>query len=106
MYEYLPEIYQSVSGRYPEVVAALGQVARAAEAAGPLDERSRRLVKLAASIGAGAQGAVRSSARKALEAGATSDELHQVALLAITTCGFPAAVASIGWIDEVCAVSP
>ena len=98
---YLPDIYRSVRDRFPEVVHALGEVGRAAEASGPLDERTRRLVKLAVSIGAGSQGGVRSNARKAREAGATPAELNQVALLSITTCGFPATVAAIGWIDEV-----
>ena len=101
MDDYLPDIYRSVRDRYPGVVTALGTVARAAEEAGPLDERTRRLVKLAASIGAQAQGAVRSNARKALDAGATPEEIRQVAMLAVTTCGFPAVVAAMGWMDDV-----
>lgn len=102
MDDYLPDIYRSVRDRFPGVIGALGDVARAAEAAGPLDERTRRLVKLATSVGTEAQGAVRSNARKALNAGATPAELRQVALLGITTCGFPAVVAALGWIDEIC----
>jgi 4-carboxymuconolactone decarboxylase len=44
---------------------------------------------------------VRSNARKALEAGDTAAEIRHVALLAITTCGFPTAIAGLGWIEEV-----
>ena len=99
--DYLPDIYLSVRDRFPEVVSALGDVARAAEQAGPLDERTRRLVKLAAAIGAQAQGAVRSNARKALGAGASPEEIRQVAALCVTTCGFPAVVAAMGWIDDI-----
>ena len=101
MDDYLPDIYRSVRDRFPEVVTALGAVARAAEEAGPLDERTRRLVKLAASIGAQAQGAVRSNTRKALNAGASPEEVRQAAALCITTCGFPAVVAAMGWIDDI-----
>jgi alkylhydroperoxidase/carboxymuconolactone decarboxylase family protein YurZ len=36
-----------------------------------------------------------------LEEGATAEEIRHVALLAITTAGFPTAVAGFGWIDEV-----
>ena len=39
--------------------------------------------------------------QKGVAAGATADEVRQVALLAITTCGFPLAIAGAGWIDEV-----
>jgi alkylhydroperoxidase/carboxymuconolactone decarboxylase family protein YurZ len=46
---------------------------------------------------------VRSNVRKALAAGATAEEVRHVALLAITTCGFPQAIAGIGWVDEVLA---
>jgi alkylhydroperoxidase/carboxymuconolactone decarboxylase family protein YurZ len=52
-------------------------------------------------IGAEAEGAVRSNVRKAIEHGATLDEVRAVALGAITTCGFPTAIAALGWIEEV-----
>lgn len=74
---------------------------QAVDRAGPLDERTARLVKLGLAIGAVAEGAVRSNVRKAIAAGATTEEIRQVGVLAITTCGFPAAIAGIGWIDEV-----
>ena len=68
---------------------------------GPLDERTRQLVKVGIAIGAVSEGAVRSAARKALEAGASEAELEQVALMAISTRGFPAAIAALGWLREV-----
>ena len=40
-------------------------------------------------IGAGQDGTVHSHVRRALEAGATRDELRLVGLLALTTLGFP-----------------
>jgi alkylhydroperoxidase/carboxymuconolactone decarboxylase family protein YurZ len=72
----------------------------ATENAGPLDRRTQRLVKLAIAIGGLAEGAVLSNVRRAIAAGATPDEVRHVALLAITTTGFPTAVASLGWIEE------
>jgi len=99
--DYLPDVYRRIADRHPAVIDHLGSLGREIEQSGPLDERTRRLVKLAIAVGAEAQGAVRSNARKALAAGAAIDELHHVALLAITTAGFPTAVAAMGWIDEV-----
>jgi 4-carboxymuconolactone decarboxylase len=101
--EYLPDVYVGFRSRYPIVAAALGGLAEAVDGSGSLDERTARLVKLGLAVGALAEGAVRSNVRKALAAGATTDEVRHVGLLAITTCGFPAAIAAIGWIDEVLA---
>lgn len=101
--EYLPDVYVGLRERYPDVADALDGLGRAGEGAGPLDGREQRLVTLGIAIGALAKGAVRSNVRKALGVGATPDEIRHVAVLAITTAGFPAAVAAMGWIDEVLA---
>jgi 4-carboxymuconolactone decarboxylase len=103
--EYLPNVYVRFRSDFPGVSSALDAVGEAVDEAGPLDERSARLVKLGLAVGSAAEGSVRSNARRAIAAGATSQEVRQVALLAITTCGFPAAMAAIGWIDEVLAAN-
>ncbi len=101
--EYLPGIYMRFRSDYPAVGEALDALGEAVDTAGPLDERTERLVKLGLAIGAVADGSVRSNARRALAAGATPEEIRHVALMAITTCGFPTAIAGLGWIDEVLA---
>ncbi|MCH8154540.1 MAG: carboxymuconolactone decarboxylase family protein [Proteobacteria bacterium] len=63
--------------------------------------RTRRLIKLALSVGARSEGAVHSHARQAVNEGMTSEELRQVAALAITTLGFPAAMAGLSWINDM-----
>ncbi|WP_328470212.1 carboxymuconolactone decarboxylase family protein [Actinoplanes sp. NBC_00393] len=99
--DYLPGIYQQFLSRFPEVAEAQGNLARTIRERNPFDSRTDRLLKLAIAIGAEAEGAVRSNVRKALQQGATLDEVRAVALSAVTTCGFPAAVAALGWIEEV-----
>lgn len=99
--EYLPRVYVRFRGSFPGVAAALDGLGEAADAAGPLDERTARLVKLGIAIGGSSEGSVRSNARKALAAGAEPEEIRQVAVLAFSTCGFPAGIAGLGWIDEV-----
>jgi 4-carboxymuconolactone decarboxylase len=101
---HLPAIYNRFAQIFPEVHAAQEDLARACYAWGPLDERSARLVKLGVAIGAQAEGAVRSHARRALDEGHSADEIRHVAALALTTVGFPQTVAAIGWIEEVLAI--
>ena len=101
MSDYLPDIYVSFRKRFPDVVGAQDQLGSALDAAGPLDPRTRRLVKLGIAIGALADGAVRSNVRKALGEGATPEEIRHVAVLAATTAGFPTTIAAMGWVDEV-----
>ena len=101
MSDHLPQIYLSFRERYPDVARALDSLGRATESAGPLDEKTQRLVKLGLAIGSLAEGAVRSNVRKALDAGDTPEEIRHVAVLAITTRGFPTAIAGLRWTEEV-----
>lgn len=98
---YLPQIYSRFRERFPEISEGLDGIGDAADRAGPLDDRTRRLVKLGIAIGGMAEGAVRSNARRALTAGATPEELFHVVALSVSTRGFPAAVAALSWIEDV-----
>lgn len=102
-HDYLPDVYVRFRDTYPDVAQALDRLGESVDAAGPLDERTVRLVKLGLAVGSESPGSVRANVRKALAAGATEDEVREVAVLAITTCGFPTAMAGIGWVDEVLA---
>ena len=52
-------------------------------------------------IGTESEGGVRSHARKALAEGIEREAIRHVALLAISTGGYPTAMAAYGWINEV-----
>ena len=71
---YLPDVYQQFERAFPNVYAAHQELAKACYEGGPLDPRSARLVKLGVAIGAQAEGAVRSHARRALAEKMTPDE--------------------------------
>jgi alkylhydroperoxidase/carboxymuconolactone decarboxylase family protein YurZ len=58
-------------------------------------------VKLGIAIGGRLEGAVRSHAHRALQAGATPQQIEHVVLLAVTTSGFPTAVAAFTWVEEL-----
>lgn len=100
MNEYLPSIYEQFREEYPEVADALDALGEATQGAGPLDIRTQRLVTLGIAVGALAQGSVRSNVRRGLDAGLSPEELKHVALLAISTAGFPTAIAGLQWITE------
>ena len=51
MTEYLPNVYTAFRATYPEVAGALDALGAASSAAGPLDTRTQRLVKLAIACG-------------------------------------------------------
>ena len=97
----MPSGAGKVARAYPAVWQAYAALGKAATEAGPLDERTRRLVKLALSIGASSEGAVHSHTRRAVEEGLSKKELKQVALLAIGTLGLPQAVKGLTWIEDI-----
>ncbi|RMF91862.1 MAG: carboxymuconolactone decarboxylase family protein [Nitrospinota bacterium] len=97
----LPEPYRRFQEEYAQVWRAYDALGSAAHGAGPLDERSRALVKLGIAIGAQHEGAVHSHVRKALDAGVSKDEIRHAALLAVTTLGFPAMMAALTWVEDM-----
>lgn len=99
--EKLPEHYEWVIKSYPEVGRAYKELGRAVHAAGPLDERTRALVKLGISVGARLEGAVHAHTRKALEAGAEPKEILHAVVLAMPTIGLPATTAAVSWVRDV-----
>lgn len=99
--EELPSGAGQVARIYPAIWEAYSALGKATAEAGPLDERTRRLVKLALSIGASSEGAVHSHARRAVAEGISKQELKQVALLAIATLGLPQAVKGLTWIEDI-----
>lgn len=103
----LPRPYEAFKRSYTRVWQAYDRLGSLSHEAGPLDEKTRQLVKLALSIGAKLEGAVHSHTRRALDVGATPREICHVVLLGVTTLGFPSTIAALTWVeDELKRVSP
>lgn len=100
-----PGAYLDFIARYPELGEAWDRIAVAGQS-GPLSEREQRLVKLAISIGAMREGAVRSSVRKAVGMGISRQEIEQVVALAAGTMGMPSTVAAFTWCRSVLDKNP
>ncbi|MFC1705528.1 carboxymuconolactone decarboxylase family protein [Planctomycetota bacterium] len=93
--------YRKIREKYPAMAKAYDALGKAAYEAGPLSPVERRFVKLALAIGAGLEGAVHGHVRRALEEGISPDKLHHAALLTATTLGFPTAMRSFTWVEDV-----
>ena len=99
--DYLPEVFKDFQKQFPDLAAAHEDLALKCNNWGPLDEKTRHLIKLGIALGLNSEGAVRSHARRALEAGVSADELRHAVLLAFTTAGFPVMMAAMKWVNEV-----
>ena len=97
----LPKRYLQFRQDYPDIFQAYKQLGNAASAAGPLNAKTRELVRLGIAIGSRHEGAVHSHTRRALEAGCSAEEIRHAVLLAITAIGFPNAMAAMSWVDDV-----
>ncbi len=93
----LPNVYQQIVARYPQIAEAHDQMAVAVEQVGPLDAKACALIKIGISVGAGLESAVRSHVRRAAAAGASREEIVQAIFLGMNTVGFPRTVAAWSW---------
>ena len=96
-----PKIYQYFTENYPEIFEDFNQLGKKCRQSGPLEPKVQNLVNLGIAIGASSRGGVMSQTRKALETGATHEEIMHALMLALTTIGFPSMIAAMGWINEV-----
>lgn len=86
---------------YPAIWETYTALGKSVSEAGDIDARTRRLLKIALAVGANSEGAVHSHVRQAREEGISDADVRQVVLLAITTLGFPAAMAAYSWVNDI-----
>ncbi|MDI6763168.1 MAG: carboxymuconolactone decarboxylase family protein [Thermodesulfobacteriota bacterium] len=98
--DYLPISYERFKKEFPEIEKGYEKLATLCHAAGPLDEKMRRLVKLGIAIGSESQGAIKSHTRRAVALGISPEEIQHVVLLSLTTIGFPKMIAALNWVNE------
>lgn len=99
--EKLPGPFERFTREFPEVFSGYDAMGKAAHAGGPLDAKTRELVKLGMAIGARLEGATHSHVRKALAAGATAKESRHTTVLAISTLCLPTTIMAFTWVDDV-----
>jgi AhpD family alkylhydroperoxidase len=105
MKETLPQHFQKLVEKYPNVWDAHQKLDEACAEAGPLDRKTRELIKVAVSGAANQETALERHAVMAVQAGAKEEEIYQAVLLLITTIGFPRASAALKWAQRALTTS-
>ena len=97
----IPKNYLKLKAREGEFVAAVEALGRTAKRAGPLDEKTSQLIQIAAAAGIRSEGSVHSHVRRALDAGATPEEIRHTLILLTSTIGFPTVAAALSWAGDI-----
>jgi 4-carboxymuconolactone decarboxylase len=93
----LPSPYKNFQEEHPYLFEAYEVLGETAAKTGPLDRKTRELVKLGMAAAYGSESAVHSHVHRAMETGASWEEIEQTILLGITTLGFPTMMAALTW---------
>lgn len=97
----LPKHYQLLRQHYAKYMDAVDALGEELKRQGPIDAKHAHLIQLAAAVGIRSEGAVHSHARRALQAGATPQEIRHAVILLTNTLGFPTVSAAFSWIEDM-----
>jgi len=98
-----PKHYSHLKKQHPEFFSAIESLGETVRQQGPLDNKTAHLIQLAAAASIRSEGSVHSHVRRALEAGASPEEIHHALMLLTSTIGFPTVVAALSWADDILA---
>lgn len=96
-----PKHYKRLTELFPEVLSAHENLGTAIRSAGPIKPKNIELIQLAAAASAGSEGSVHSHTRRALQVGASQEEIYHALILLISTIGFPRVAAAISWAQDI-----
>jgi len=99
--EKYPEWFATLKKNSKEFIDAVEDLGRVVKQAGPIDEKTSQLIQLAAAAAIRSEGAVHSHTKRALQAGATPDEISHAIILLTSTIGFPNVSAALSWASDV-----
>lgn len=93
--------YLKLKERHGELIKAVEAMASVARDSGPLDEKTVHLIQLASAAAIRSHGSTHSHTVRALEAGATPEEIRHAILVLTSTIGFPTVAAAMSWVDDI-----
>ena len=96
-----PSFYKKTEKQFPKVMEALEKLGTTLRSSGPLDDKTSHLIQLAAAAAMGSEGSVCSHTKRALQAGASPEEISHAIILLVSTIGFPQTMAALSWSQEV-----
>lgn len=97
----LPKKYRLLKEKRENYIKAMESLGEAVRGEGPIDEKTTHLIQLAGAATLRSEGAVHSHARRALESGASPDEIYHAVILLTPTIGFPNVAAALSWVDDI-----
>ncbi len=97
----VPSHFRWFQERFPGVAEGYESLGNSVHGAGPLDDKTRALLKVCISGAARLEGGLHAHVRKALRAGVSEEEIYHALLLLMPTVGFPGAMAAIAWARDV-----
>jgi len=97
----LPKQHASIKKRFKTFLTAVNNLGNATRNAGPIDKKTSHLIQLSAAASIKSEGSVHSHTRRALEAGATTEEIYHTIILLTTVIGFPTVSAALSWADDI-----
>ncbi|MET0988608.1 MAG: carboxymuconolactone decarboxylase family protein [Steroidobacteraceae bacterium] len=97
----VPNAYQHLQKSQPDYIAAVEQLGTVVRQCGPLDPKTVHLIQLAGAAAIRSEGAVHSHVRRALDDGASIDELQHALIALTSTIGFPNVMAALSWMNDV-----
>ena len=99
----LPNQYLSIRKRFGKLFDAVDNLGKVTRNLGPIDQKNSHLIQLAAAASIKSEGSVHSHTRRALEAGASPEEIYHALILLTSTVGFPTVSAALSWADDIIA---
>ncbi|KPJ97427.1 MAG: alkylhydroperoxidase [Desulfobacterales bacterium SG8_35] len=96
-----PNNYDWLTGKFSKVMQNHQELGKALREAGPINEKAANLIQLAAAAAIRSEGSVHSHVKRALDAGATPEEIYHAIILLTSTIGFPAVAAALSWARDI-----
>lgn len=99
--EELPKHYLFEKTEHREFMDAVEALGKTIRKQGSLDDKTAHLIQLAAAIAIHSEGATHSHIRRALDCGATAEEIYHAIILLTSTIGFPTVSAALSWAEDI-----
>jgi 4-carboxymuconolactone decarboxylase len=97
----MPEHYVDTKKKHAKFMSAVEALGEVVRRYGPLDDKTAHLIQLAAAVAIRSEGAVHSHVRRAIQVGATPEEIYHAIVLLTSTVGYPNVAAALSWADDV-----
>ena len=96
----LPKPYQQFRQDHPDIYQAYEKLGEVTAESGPLDIKTRELIKLGMAAAMKSESAVQSHTHRALEAGVTPAEIEHALRLGINIYGFSTMMTALSWAKQ------